>query len=115
MLEPLTIQAVDHAGGAVTLRLCGAVDAKGSRTLMDACRARLAERRALVVNLAGVTFLSSSGVGALLALTEDFGERGIPLRLVEASRTVRLAIDLLNLGDYLQLGAREPDALDEAA
>jgi anti-sigma B factor antagonist len=115
MLEPLQIVPHEPGTGAVVLRLSGSIDAKGSRQLMDACRQHLAARHTLVLNLSGVSFLSSSGVGALLALSEDFAERGVPLRLAELSRNVRLAIDLLNLGGYLDLHEREHDALREAA
>jgi anti-anti-sigma factor len=62
-----------------------------------------------------VSFVSSSGIGSLLALTEEFQEHGGTLSLAESSPTVRESIELLNLEEFLMLFESEAEALRHAA
>jgi anti-anti-sigma factor len=117
MHEPFEITSVPTAekGGVWVLRLTGAIDAKGVRKLADAVQLFKTTGRPVVLNLAGVNFIASSGVGVLLTLSEDFRDQGTALHIAEPSSTVRLAIELLNLEQYLNLHASESEALKAAA
>jgi anti-sigma B factor antagonist len=66
----------------------------------------------LVLNLAGVSFIASSGVGALLALMEEFRKGPGCLRLVEVSPAVRSVVKLLNLERFLSIDGSEQQAFE---
>jgi anti-anti-sigma factor len=82
---------------------------------MDACAPLKAEGSTVVVNCRGVSFVSSSGIGVLLAITEDFRDRGSALWVADPSPEVRMAIGLLNLETYLNIDDTEEGALRRAA
>jgi anti-anti-sigma factor len=101
--------------GVEILRLVGAMDGHGGRGVMNVCGALRAEGSSVVLVLREVTFVSSSGVGVLLALTEDFQDRGLWFRIASPSAEVRMAIGLLNLDHYLRIYDTEDEALQDAA
>ena len=115
MSEALTFDEMGGSGDVDVIRLRGRLDARTSPQLMERCAGVRDAGRRVVLNLAGVSFLSSSGIGALLALTEEFREHGSSVQLVEASPTVREAIELLNLEEFLSLFDTEAEALEDAA
>src|SRR3989442_15028836 len=73
------VQAVDRTGIAV-LHVQGRLDAHATQKLIARCIEVQAGSKRLVLDLSGVTFLSSNGVGAMLMLTEQFRERGGDIR-----------------------------------
>jgi anti-anti-sigma factor len=92
--------------------LNGRLDAKNAQTFVARCR-ELREKgvRRLVVNLAGVGFVASSGIGILLALTEEYQDAGGSVHLAELSEPVRSVLDLLNLTQFLAIVPTEEAAL----
>jgi len=100
----------DHARVAV-LRVAGRLDSDTASDLLAHCGRVQAEGRDLVLNLAGVTFLGSSGVGALLVLVEQFQEQSGRVRFAAISAPARAVIDLLDLQSYLPVDETEADAL----
>src|SRR5213593_4886802 len=111
MDESLQIMASEDNAGVIVLRLKGRLDGHASPMLVDRCSGALEARLHLILNLSELTFLSSSGIGALLVLSEDFRDRGVSVRLAGATKTVRLAIVLLNLEGYLLLHDSEEAAI----
>jgi anti-anti-sigma factor len=69
----------------------------------------------LIVNLSGVAFIASSGIGGLLALVGDFGDLGLTVRFVELSQPVHSVIKLINLDGFLGIDATEAEALRRLA
>ena len=112
MAKEFTREEIGQPGGAVLFRLSGRLDAKNAQALVARCN-DLYERGTLrvVINLAGVSFVASSGIGSLLALTERFQESGGGVRLVEVSDAVRSVVDLLNLGEFLRIDTTEEAGL----
>jgi len=101
------------ARGAVVLRVTGRLDARNAQALLRACRTHQdMGHRNLVINLSEVTFVASSGVGTLLALTEELGDAGGSVHLVALSDPVNSVVELLNLTQFLNLGATEAEALE---
>lgn len=85
------------------LRLEGSLDADGAATLDEhACKV-MESGRHLVLHLAGIQFMSSTGIGVLLALSEEFQERGLSVRLSAPSKAVSGPIELLCLDRFLNL------------
>jgi anti-sigma B factor antagonist len=111
MPETFEINSVDSGDLAVVLRIHGQMNARSTPRLLERCRAHQNERKHVVLNLSGVTFIASSGVGALLALVEDFRESGLRLRLAEMSPVVESVIRLLNLHNFLGIDETEAAAL----
>jgi anti-sigma B factor antagonist len=64
-----------------------------------------------VLNLSGVTFIASSGVGALLALVEECRQSGEQVRIAAASPAVRSVVGLLNLQQFLAMSPTEDEAM----
>jgi anti-sigma B factor antagonist len=94
------------------LRLSGRLDARNAQFLLQRCQElRDDERNQIIVNLSEVTFVASSGVGSLLALTETLGDIGGRLVLVEISDPVTSVVELLNLTQFLNIASSEAEAL----
>jgi len=114
LAESFDIQETSH-GAAVVLRLQGRLDAKSSRVFLERCKAAHAANRHLVVNLSGVTFIASSGVGALLGLAEEYRQGTTHVRFVCLSTAVASVIGLLNLDQFLAIHDSEQSAFDALA
>jgi anti-anti-sigma factor len=106
---------VSSDGHSSLFRVSGQLDARSAGSLLEACSPCCQPGGVLVLNLQGIHFLSSSGIGALLALDEDFRRCDASLRLSCLSPVVRSAIELLNLDQYLDLRIDDEDALRKAA
>lgn len=112
MSNEFTITKTSETEGCTVLRVAGRLDAKTAKDLMAACQeARRGGRRRVLINLAEVSFVASSGIGTLLALTDEFREAGGGVHLVALSESVRSVVDLLNLGQFLNISGTESDAL----
>lgn len=112
MVREFTLETVGPTDGAVLLRLAGRLDAKNAQALVTRCN-ELYENGTtrIVLNLSGISFVASSGIGSLLALTERFQDAGGGVRLVAVSDAVRSVVDLLNLGEFLRIDATEQAGL----
>ena len=110
MAEPLEFD-VDHSPtGASVVRVRGRIDGRTARTLLEKSLLVHQPGRGLILNLAGVTFLSSAGVGVLMVLAERLGANGDRLALGPISTGVRTVLSLLNLDQFLTILDSEDDA-----
>ena len=94
------------------LRVHGCLDASSASAFVQKCQAAQNTGKNLVLNLSGVSFIASSGVGALLALAEQVEDNSGSLKLVTLSTAVDSVIRLLNLDQFLSILPTEQDALD---
>lgn len=98
-------------GRAVLLRVRGRLDARSAPHLLEiGSRVRMRNLN-LVLDLSGVTFMASSGLGSLLSLAEEFRQSECRVRLASPSPAVTSVIDLLNLHPFLAIDASEEEAL----
>ncbi len=111
MLEDFRIATV-VLGRATLLRVAGRLDARTTPQLLTRCSEARKPGVHVVLNLADVSFVSSSGVGALLAIAEEARLSGGGLRISPPSTAVRSAIQLLNLDQFLTIDETEQQALD---
>jgi stage II sporulation protein AA (anti-sigma F factor antagonist) len=102
MSESLEITGGPGEGRLTLFRLAGTLDATGAARLDEQARGIAAEGRHLVLNMEAVSFVSSTGIGVLLALNEDFSERGLDLRVSAPSKAVLAPIELLCLGRFIR-------------
>lgn len=112
MAENFEINRGEAPAGAALLRLTGRLDARNAQVLVQECqRLRDDGKPRVVLNLSAISFVASSGIGSLLALTEMLSEAGGRLVLVEISDAVRSVVELLNLTEFLNVETSEVDAL----
>jgi anti-sigma B factor antagonist len=121
--EPLMSAVTTRVGSAVVLTVKGEVDLHTAPELVDTVVAALhlpgggvpdgGAVSAVVADLTGVVFLSSAGLGTLVALSTRLGEDGIALRLVAGeNRAVTRPWTAMHLGEILPLYPDLPTALD---
>lgn len=111
MPDAFDITSAESPGGTVLLRVSGQLDSKSAPRLLSQCGVVRNAGKNLVLNLAAVSFIASSGVGALLALVEQFREQGGKVRFVALSSAVDSVIRLLNLDQFLTIDSTENDAV----
>jgi len=103
MAEPFTMHPGPSRDGITSIRVAGRLDSTGAPLLAQRCAAVAAAGSDLVLELSGVTFIASSGVGALLATAERFRESGRTLALAALPPPVDAVIRLLNLDRFLDI------------
>lgn len=111
MNQSLRIDKGTETGDVLVLRVGGRLDSRGAIVLREYCAPHLITRKCIVLNVQYVNFLSSSGVGALLALTEAAKEAGGRLHIAGAAGSVLSTLELLNLDKYLSLHPSEEEAV----
>lgn len=103
-MEPLTVDIDECPGERIVLRLRGEFDVSAEttfgRTVVEALRS---SPRALVVDLAGVTFMDSTGLRALVVAQQMAVGRGCRVALRRASEPVRRPLELARLLDLFEI------------
>ena len=112
MTETMKIEWDTSSGSAPVLRLIGRLDAAGAKQLHEAAMASLKNEKEknLVVDLAGVEFVASTGLATFLLLTEEYTEVQGAIVFVNATQAVLQVINLLNIEQFLKL----EDSLESA-
>lgn len=103
MHDAFEIREEMPGGREVVLHVRGHLDARSTPLLLQRCQCIREDGRDLVLNLAEVGFIASSGIGGLLALAQEFRDAGLDIRLAELSPPVRSVIQLLNLDQFLSI------------
>jgi anti-sigma B factor antagonist len=111
--DEIAIAEGESRGRIAVLRVSGRLDADTAPTLLQRCSDVQSNGHNLVLNLAGISFLGSSGVGAMLALVEQFQEQSGAIHFVALSEPVRAVVDLLDLASYLPIHDTEQQAFAE--
>lgn len=113
MSETFTIKLAEGSNPAPVLHLSGRLEAAGAQQLIDEAN-KLVEsgEKYLVLDLSEVEFLASSGLGALLLLTETFRDHDGELVLSALPLAVREVITLLNLNEFLEIKETVTDAFE---
>ncbi len=103
MHADFTLSFLNTHGPVTLLKVSGRLDAVAAQELRKHCLdVRQQGHKHLALDLSAVSFVASSGIGTLLALTEEFGKDGA-LYLAPISLSVRSVIQLLNLEPYLAI------------
>ena len=111
MTNELEVSKIEDRGGTVLLRIRGRLDVKTSPVLLQRVAEIQSNGQNLVLNLSEISFMGSSGIGALLVLVEQFQEQGGSVRFVSLSPAVDSVVKLLNLDRFFMIDATEDDAL----
>lgn len=94
---PLTAEFLDRGPGKAPLvRLVGELDATGLETTRGTIRRALAAKpRALVFDLAGLTFLNSTGYGLLVSTRKDLEQHGGACFFTNLSPAIRRVFEIM--------------------
>lgn len=114
MAEKLTFTWKTDSVPVPVLQLQGRLDADGAQLLREAALSSLKKSGEphLVVDLAGVEFVASTGLATFLLLTEEFADVPGSIVFVNAAPTVMQVITLLNIGQFLKLETSEEAAFE---
>ncbi len=97
----------EQIGQVPVLRLLGALDiATLDQFREGACRLLEQEAPAIAVDLAQVTFVDSSGMGALLAGKKRAMEKGVEFVLLDCPEPLQRLLDLVGLNRIIDFRAR---------
>ena len=87
------------------------LDASNVRAFRELADALIGEHRHVVLDMAGVRFIDSSGLGALIASLRRLNGRDGDLVLCEMSRTVRALFELMRMHRVFKIRDSRADAL----
>jgi anti-anti-sigma factor len=104
---------VNHGEDVVVARIDGEIDSSNASELQDALAARLpSSARALALDLSGVTYLDSSGVELVFALSRSLAARRQSIRLiVPETAPVRRVLELCAVGSVAPIYGELADVL----
>ena len=89
-------------------RCAGKITSSTSSLLQSTVRRVLPEKKTIVLDLSKVTYMDSSGLGALVSVWVSAKRDGCQLKLVSISQCVKELLHLTNL-DKLFAASRFPD------
>ena len=114
MSKQFTITQDNDNHSVPVLRLGGRLDADGAHALRKTAL-EFKERgiSRIIVHLAELEFVASSGLGTFLLLTEEFLDVGGSISFVAPSPDVRQVISLMNIDQFLNLADTEEEALQK--
>lgn len=87
------------------------LDASNVREFRDAVQSLIQDRTRVVLDMAGVKFVDSSGLGALISCLRQVNGRRGDLRLCEMSRTVRALFELMRMHRVFNIHDTRADAV----
>jgi anti-sigma B factor antagonist len=87
------------------------LDASNVRAFREAAQALMRERTRIVLDLAGVKFIDSSGLGALISCLRQANGRKGDFRLCEMSRNVRALFELMRMHRVFSIHETRADAV----
>lgn len=107
---PIAIDVVPVTGGAV-VTVAGEVDLLTADQLREALLEEVARHPVVVVDLAAVTFLSSSGLAALTLAYRGAVAAGGELRIVATERVTLRPLQITGMTDQIRVFDAVADAL----
>ncbi len=87
------------------------LDASNVREFRDAVQALMQQHTRVVLDMAGVKFVDSSGLGALISCLRQLNSRRGDFRLCEMSRTVRALFELMRMHRVFNIHDSRVDAV----
>lgn len=101
-----------NSGKTLVVRVGGRLDITRSEAFEESVIKKFDEQnKDLVVNLSHVTYMSSSGIGALLAVYRHIGAKGNGMCICEVSPVVKKLLDVVEIGQIFNIYDREDDAI----
>lgn len=101
-----------HDGIAVVTLFVDELDASNSAEFKQRMAPVLAAHRNVVIDLARVRFIDSSGLGAMLSCLRQLRAKGGDLELCGLSKSVRAAFELVRLHRVLDIRPTQAEAIE---
>lgn len=101
---------IDDAGATARVMLKGRMDAEGANSIASPFNALLEGKRGLIVDLAGVTFLSSFGIRALMAAAKTLTRSGGRLVLINPTTEVNEVLTITGVGSLVPVARSDKEA-----
>ncbi|MFN2562652.1 MAG: STAS domain-containing protein [Jatrophihabitans sp.] len=101
----MELTALTDASGCTTLVVSGEVDMEGSEKLRrtGVTATQTHKGQSLKIDLSAVTFLDSTGLGALIDLRNATHDQSVPLELIDPSGPVLRLLALTRLTDIFSI------------
>jgi anti-sigma B factor antagonist len=96
---------VTHEGACVVVTLAGELDPHSAPSLRSTVDGLGADTRELVLDLAAITFIDSSGLREIIHANEALASRGGRLVLRRPSSTTVRLLEISGLTEHLQIDA----------
>ena len=110
---PLTVKIIQPKPGAVTLSPVGSIDSNATRILETEISGALTEQvKTLVLDMSGVDFIASSGVGTIIKTKENLTRKAGDFAMINLQPQVKKAFEIMNLIPALNVFEDEKE-LDE--
>ena len=87
------------------------LDASNVREFRDAVQSLIQDRTRVVLDMSGVNFVDSSGLGALISCLRQVNARKGDFRLCGMSRTVRALFELMRMHRVFNIHESRADAV----
>jgi anti-sigma B factor antagonist len=98
--------------GVVVLKVSGDhIDATNSKRFKDEVVPLIEEADKVVLDLTGVNFIDSAGLGALLSVMRNLTERDGEFRVCSVSRAIKVLFELVRLHKVLDIHLTLEEAL----
>lgn len=99
-----------RAGDTFVLQLGGEIDIAAAPQVVELGRAMMGDptTNAVIIEMGAVTFLDSSGAGALVTLRRIANDSGLSLRVESIPSSVRRVLQIAGLDEILGLPPDEP-------
>ncbi|UCD20243.1 MAG: STAS domain-containing protein [candidate division WOR-3 bacterium] len=115
MSDQFWIKESEMRRPVAVLKIGGRIGVKQARELRSRCAMlRYDGYRHLILNMSEVTFIASSGVGALIVLSGEMRIKGGGMHLACVSQSVMRVIKLLNVDGFLTIEPDEETALSKS-
>lgn len=93
------------------IQVTGEVDASSSIQLDDAFKSALSTEKKIMVDLSGLEYISSAGLGVFVSHLEEIKSENVELVLFGLSESVQQIFDLLGLHELLVIVEGKEDAI----
>jgi anti-anti-sigma factor len=96
--DELDLRVRDHGGGRTEVTVAGEIDFATHGALLDTLMDEMEQgRHRVILDLSGVTFCDSTGLGVLIRARQRAVDAGGWLRVVAPTEAVRRALEITNL------------------
>ncbi|MFI5403480.1 MAG: STAS domain-containing protein [Planctomycetota bacterium] len=108
----MNLQVVEQSDAVTHVALRGCLDVEGVNAIQDQFYFNLtARRKPSIVDMAGVTFIGSLGVGMLVRVAQSLRRNGVRMVLLNPKGTVEETLRILDLGQVIPMTANHEEAL----
>ncbi|MCF8211425.1 MAG: STAS domain-containing protein [Rhodoferax sp.] len=108
----MELKAINEENGVLVIELHeDNLDASNVREFKDAIQAMMHERTKVVLDMSGVKFVDSSGLGALISCLRVLNGRRGDLKLCAMAKTVRALFELMRMHKVFNIHDSRDDAI----